>query len=131
MEQPELPEGVLAYQEYDVDLPDGARGCIAFTLDDLFASTHAAREIQRGGGKAFGIIAMRDIPDAPTGTVIWFLKDETVVLSIENGAHVTDRLNQIITRYLEKFFIELAPSFPWLAEELAGIGAVPDASRGS
>jgi hypothetical protein len=58
--EPELPKGVLAYREYEVDLPDGTRGAIALTLDDLYDANSIARDMQRRGAKAYGTIYLTE-----------------------------------------------------------------------
>jgi hypothetical protein len=125
MPPPELPEGVLAYQEYVIEMPGAPRGRIALTLDDPSSDSPVARDIRRRGGKAHGIVLMDGVPDAPDHAVLWVLWDAMVALDVPEGERVTDTVKRTAARYLMEFLTGLAPTMPWLADAMTSGGLMP------
>src|SRR5689334_9480864 len=70
----ELPDGALAYREYEVTSEHGT-GSIAFTLGENDVDTMPARFAKHAGAKAYGLVSILGFPEAPIHPVIWVQTD--------------------------------------------------------
>jgi len=110
-----FPGVALAYREYPVTLRNGSRGIIAFTLGDGHVETVAAQVARDRGAAAYGLVSMRDVPDAPQHPFVWMHDWKDLSLAVEGDCEISNELETIIFLYIAMFFEEMAPLAPHLS----------------
>jgi hypothetical protein len=112
----DLPDGALAYREYEVTTPSGESGSLALTLGDADADFMPARFAKHAGARAFGLVSILGFSDAPRYPVIWLQMESQIGVTVADGDDdLSPELRQIIARYLAVFFNDIAPVAPELA----------------
>src|SRR4051812_9391921 len=115
MSADDLPEGALAYREYEVN-SDGHSGSMAFTLGQPDADTMASRFAKHVGAYPYGLISILGLPGAPRFPVIWVQTAEQLGVTVaDEDLELTDRLKQLIARHITVFFNDVATIAPELA----------------
>jgi hypothetical protein len=109
----------MAYAEYEIPVPGGGTASVAFTLSRLEGDGMVAEVGRLKGAQACGMLSILDYPGAPRHPAIWMRTDgELTLLVAEEDGEIDAAVRQVIDRYIEAFFAEIAP----IAPELAGAG---------
>ena len=116
MNDDDLPDGVLAYREYEIAAPDGRTGSIGFTLGRADADSPAADFARQAQARAHGLVSILDYPGAPRHPAIWLQTEAQLGISVaDEDEELSDDLRQIVARYLAVFFNDIAAIAPELA----------------
>jgi hypothetical protein len=116
-----FPKGMKAYREYEVEMSDGAKVSLAFTLDDFNADTAAARLAHEHNALAFGLVSILKWPDAPEQPLVWMVDTTHLYLAAESGDQpISDELQDAVELYLRLFFIQMVPIAPELESSELG-----------
>ncbi|MDB5489934.1 MAG: hypothetical protein JWQ58_3649 [Reyranella sp.] len=108
--------GRLATREYDVTLPDGAQGRLAFALCDLLRDNALAQHARRRQAVAFGLLSFEGLPDAPSNALLWVRTRDGMEMTTANADdQPTGDLQRLVARYFIVFFDEVKDVVPELA----------------
>ncbi len=108
--------GRLATREYDVTLPDGTQGRLAFALCDLHGDNALAQHARRRQAAAFGLLSFAGLPDAPASTLLWVRTREGMEMTTANADdQPSGELQRLVARYFIVFFDEIKDLVPELA----------------
>ena len=117
-----VPEGTLAYREYEMRVPDGTRASAAFTLSDFSVDNVASELAKRANAVAFGWISILGWPGGPRMPIIWVQSRTRVGLCPSNsGDDIPSDLRPVLAHFIAIFFDDIAVE----AEELAGLKLAP------
>jgi hypothetical protein len=121
-----LPEGALAYREYQIVMPDGTRATVAVTLGDRIVPSISREFARRSGATFYGLIAVLDLPGAPEIPMVWTQrKTQTAIAAAAEGyAEMGKDLKLVVVRVLGMFFADIASIEPtlvghWSADKTA------------
>jgi hypothetical protein len=104
-----LPDGAIAYREYEVPMPDGSTASFAFTLGDMTADSVPAEFARRHGVVAYGLVSVVDVPDAPQFPLVWTQDRSQVALAVaEEDEDISEDLKERIARCMALFFTDIA-----------------------
>jgi len=116
MSDDDLPDGVLAYREYEIAAPDGGTASIAFTLGRADADTGTADFARQAEARAHGLVSVLHYPGAPRHPAIWLQTEAGLGISVaDEDGDLSDDLRQIVARCLAMFFNDIAAIAPELA----------------
>lgn len=108
--------GRLATREYDVALPDGTKGRLAFALCDLLRDNALAKHARRRQAVAFGLLSFEGLPDAPSNALLWVrTRDGMEMTTADADDQPTGDLQRLVARYFIVFFDEIKDMVPELA----------------
>ena len=108
--------GRLATREYEVTLPDGTQGRLAFALCDLAKDNALAQHARRRRAVAFGLLSFADLPDAPRNALLWVrTKDGMEMTTAEGDDQPVAELQRLVARHFIVFFDEIKDVVPELA----------------
>lgn len=108
--------GRLATREYDVPLPDGATGKLAFALCDLLKDNALAQHARRRQAVAFGLLSFEGLPDAPLNALLWVrTRDGMEMTTADADDQPSGDLQRLVARYFIVFFDEIKDVVPELA----------------
>lgn len=108
--------GRLATREYDVTLPDGTQGRLAFALCDLAKDNALARHARRRQAVAFGLLSFADLPGTPRNALLWVrTKDGMEMTTADGDDQPGGDLQRLVARYFIVFFDEVKDLVPELA----------------
>lgn len=108
--------GRLATREYDVTLPDGTKGKLAFALCDILRDNALAQHARRRQAVAFGLLSFAGLPDAPSNALLWVrTKDGMEMTTSDADDQPTGDLQRLVARYFIVFFDEIKDVVPELA----------------
>ena len=115
----ELPDGALAFREYEVPLAGGGIASIAFTLGQPNIETHAAQLVREVGAVAYGYVSILDHPHAPIHPVVWMRTPTDIAIAVsDDDADLDGDIKQLIAETIFVFFDEIADVAPELASHL-------------
>jgi hypothetical protein len=116
MEDYGLPDGAVAYREYEVPLAEGGNASMGFTLARRDADSIASDLARALHARAYGFVSILDYPAAPRHPVVWLQLPTQLALTVADGDEdLSEDLKQIIARYLIQFIRDIAPIAPELA----------------
>lgn len=108
--------GRLATREYDVTLPDGTQGRLAFALCDLAKDNALAQHARRRQAVAFGLLSFSGLPDAPRNALLWVrTKNGMEMTTAEGDDQPVAELQRLVARHFIVFFDEITDVVPELA----------------
>ncbi|MGQ3298663.1 hypothetical protein [Reyranella sp.] len=108
--------GRLATREYDVTLPDGTRGRLAFALCDLTRDNALAQHARRRKAVAFGLLSFAELPDAPRSALLWVrTRDGMEMTTADGDDQPAGDLQRLVARHFIVFFDEIKDLVPELA----------------
>jgi len=108
--------GRLATREYDVTLPDGDKGKLAFALCDLAKDNVLARHARKRDAVAFGLLSFEGFADAPVHPMLWVgTKDGMEMTTCDGDDQPGAELQRLVARYFIVFFDEIKDMVPELA----------------
>jgi hypothetical protein len=111
-----LPEGSIAYREYEVTMPDFSKANLGFTLGDKNADRLEARFAAKTGALAFGLVSVVGVPDAPQYPVVWTHNHTQLGITVaEEDKEMSKELKVVVARYIAVFFADIADVAPELA----------------
>jgi len=114
----DVPEGTLAYREYDLQAPDGTLASAAFTLSDLSVDNVASEFARRIDAVAFGLISVMGCPGGPRMPIVWVqLSTRVGLCPVDFDDVIPSDLQSVLARFIAIFFRDIAVE----AEELAGL----------
>ena len=109
----ELPEGSLAYRQYEVSLRGGAMLIAGVTLDNIDDDSPAAALARSHGATSHGLLVIVGIANAPQLPLVWMDGEQPgkvrIGLSVEDeGFDFTEELREAVGRVLATFLEEVA-----------------------
>ncbi|WIM09106.1 hypothetical protein [Enhydrobacter sp.] len=105
----DLPDGALAYRQYEVPMPDGSTASLAFTLGDMTADSVPANYARQHGVVAYGLVSVTDVPDPPRFPLVWTQDRTQIALAVaEEDKDIGDDLKETIGRCMALFFNDIA-----------------------
>jgi hypothetical protein len=108
--------GRLATREYDVTLPDGTKGTLAFALCDLAKDNALAQHARRRQAVAFGLLSFTELPEAPRNALLWVrTRDGMEMTTADGDDQPGGDLQRLVARYFIVFFDEVKDLVPELA----------------
>ena len=108
--------GRLATREYDVTLPDGATGKLAFALCDLLKDNALAQHARRRQAVAFGLLSFEGLTDAPLNALLWVrTRDGMEMTTADANDQPSGDLQRLVARYFIVFFDDIKDVVPELA----------------
>lgn len=108
--------GRLATREYDVKLPDGTQGKLAFALCDLAKDNALAQHARRRQAVAFGLLSFAALPDAPRNALLWVrTRDGMEMTTADGDDQPGGDLQRLVARHFILFFDEIKDLAPELA----------------
>lgn len=108
--------GRLATREYEVTLPDGTRGKLAFALCDLAKDNALAQHARRRQAVAYGLLSFAELPDAPRSALLWVRTKDGLEMTTADGDDQPDGdLQRLVARHFIVFFDEVKELAPELA----------------
>jgi hypothetical protein len=113
-----VPEGTLAYREYELQAPGGTLASAAFTLSDLSVDNVASEFAKRIDAVAFGLISVMGWPGGPRMPIVWVqLRTRVGLCPMDFDDLIPGDLRPVLARLIAIFFRDIAME----AEELAGL----------
>ena len=107
--------GRLATREYDVTLPDGTQGRLAFALCELSGDNALAQHARRRQAVAFGLLSFAELPDAPRNALLWVrTKDGMEMTTADGDDQPGGDLQRLVARHFIVFFHEIKDVEPEL-----------------
>lgn len=108
--------GRLATREYEVTLPDGTQGKLAFALCDLAKNNALAQHARRRQAVAYGLLSFAELPDAPRNALLWVRTKDGLEMTTADGDDQPDGdLQRLVARHFIVFFDEVKALAPELA----------------
>ena len=108
--------GRLATREYDVTLPDGTAGRLAFALCDAARDNALAQHARTRQAVAFGLLSFAGLPEAPRNALLWVrTKDGMEMTTAAGDDQPSGELQRLVARYFIVFFDEIKDVVPELA----------------
>ena len=108
--------GRLATREYEVSLPDGSKGKLAFALCDLAHENALARHARKREAVAFGLLGFEAMRGAPRHPLLWVRTREGMEMTTSDGDHQPDpELQRLVARHFIIFFADIKDVAPELA----------------
>lgn len=108
--------GRMATREYEVTLPDGTQGRLAFALCDIARDNALAQHARRRQAVAFGLLSFEGLPDAPRNTLLWVrTKDGMEMTTADGDDQPSGELQRVVARHFIVFFDEIKDVAPELA----------------
>lgn len=108
--------GRLATREYDVTLPDGTQGRLAFALCDITKNNALAHHARRRQAVAFGLLSFAELPAAPRNALLWVRTKEGMEMTTADGDdQPSGDLQRLVARHFIVFFDEVKDLAPELA----------------
>ncbi len=108
--------GRLATREYDVTLPDGTRGKLAFALCDPARDNALAQHARQRKAVAFGLLSFAELPGAPRNALLWVrTKDGMEMTTADGDDQPGGDLQRLVARHFIAFFDEVKDLVPELA----------------
>lgn len=106
-----------AGRDYEVSLPDGAKGKLGFALGDLALDNAFTRHARSLDAVGFGVISFQGIPEAPRRAMLWTqTPTDTVMTVADQDRQPSGELQRLIARYLVIYFADIAAIAPELGE---------------
>ena len=131
MSNDDLPDGVLAYREYEIAAPGGGTASIAFTLGRADADTAAADFARNAEARAHGLVSVLYYPGAPQHPAIWLQTEAGLGISVaDEDGDLSDDLRQVVARCLAMFFNDIA-AIGCIRASKTSRASAPGASRTS
>lgn len=108
--------GRLATREYDVTLPDGSKGKLAFALCDLARENALTRHARQRDAVGFGLVGFEGFAEAPRHPVLWVQTGTGLEMTLaDNDAQPGAQLQRLVGRYFLLFFEDIRAVAPALA----------------
>jgi hypothetical protein len=116
---------VVAVRDYGIVMPNGVVAMLSVAMCDPDDDDSVpARFAQMQGAHAYGLITVQGIEGAPSAPMIWVAISERIAVTIGEGEpDLTPALREVIQRYLEEYFKDIADLVP----ELGDFGSRPRA----
>lgn len=108
--------GRLATREYEVTLPAGEKGKLAFALCDLSRENALAGHARRRKAVAFGLLSFEGFAGAPLRPLLWVrTKDGMEMTGADGDDQPGPELQRLVARYFIVFFDEIKDVAPELS----------------
>ena len=108
--------GRLATREYDVTLPDGSKGKLAFALCDLAQENALARHARTRDAVGFGLVGFEGFGQGPRHPVLWVQTNTGMEMTLaDNDEQPGAQLQRLVGRYFILFFEDIKAVAPELA----------------
>ena len=108
--------GRLATREYDVMLPDGSKGKLAFALCDLSRENALARHARQREAVAFGLLGFEGLPEGPRHPLLWVrTRTGMEMTTSDSDDQPGAELQRLVARYFILFFDDIKDVVPELA----------------
>jgi hypothetical protein len=108
--------GRLATREYEVTLPDGSKGKLAFALCDLSRDNALARHARKRGAVAFGLLGFEGLPGGPRHPLLWVrTRDGMEMTTSDDDDQPGADLQRLVARHFIVFFADIGHLAPDLA----------------
>ncbi len=108
--------GRLATREYEVALPDGTKGKLAFALCDLSRENALARHAKKREAVGFGLLGFEGLPGAPRHPLLWVRTRSGMEMTTSDGDDQPDpELQRLVARQFIVFFADIKDIAPELA----------------
>jgi hypothetical protein len=109
----ELPDGAVAYQQYEVSMPSGATATVGVTLGDMEDDTDPAALARARGATSHGLVVLVGMVDAPQLPIVWMSGERPgqvrLGLSVlDQQCDLNDEIKDVIGRVLGTFLEEVA-----------------------
>jgi hypothetical protein len=108
--------GRLATREYEITLPDGTGGKLAFALCDLSRDNALARHARKRAAVGFGLLGFEGLPGAPRHPLLWVRTGSGMEMTTSDGDDQPDaELQRLVARHFIVFFADIKDVAPDLA----------------
>lgn len=108
--------GRLATREYDVTLPDGSKGKLAFALCDIAQENALARHARKRDAVGFGLVGFEGFAEGPRHPVLWVQTGTGLEMTLaDNDEQPGAQLQRLVGRYFILFFEDIKAVAPELA----------------
>ncbi len=108
--------GRLATREYEVTLPDGSKGRLAFALCDPARDNALARHARKRDAVGFGLLGFEGFVEGPRHPVLWVQTTAGMEMTLaDNDRQPGAQLQRLVGRYFILFFEEIRAVAPELA----------------
>ncbi len=108
--------GRLATREYEVTLPGGSTGKLAFALCDLARENALARHARKRAAVAFGLLGFEGLPGGPRHPLLWVRTREGMEMTTSDNDNQPDpELQRLVARHFIIFFADIKDVAPELA----------------
>jgi hypothetical protein len=108
--------GRLATREYEITLPDGTGGKLAFALCDLSRDKALARQARKRAAVGFGLLGFEGLPGAPRHPLLWVRTGSGMEMTTSDGDDQPDaELQRLVARHFIVFFADIKDVAPDLA----------------
>lgn len=106
----------LATRAYDVTLPDGSKGKLAFALCDLAQENALAQHARKRNAIAFGLLGFEGFAETPRHPLLWVRTTAGMEMTTSDGDDQPEPgLQRLVARYFIVFFDEIRDVVPELA----------------
>jgi hypothetical protein len=107
-----LPLGAVAYQKYQVTMPDRSVARIAITLGDMEADTNPAALAREEEATCHGLIVIRGLSDAPLFPMVWMRREGEAQVRLgmsvaDENCVLSEDLKPVIAYLLAKFLADV------------------------
>jgi hypothetical protein len=111
-------DGILAFREYRVPLPDSGRADFALALCDPSAEGSEPAELAKArNGRFYGLLTIRNVPDVPRQPIVWIvLKDEIVYVVAKDDPPLGPQVLPAMIECLRRFFKDVRDIAPDLEQ---------------
>ena len=108
--------GRLATREYEVTLPGGSKGKLAFALCDLAQENALARHARKRDAVGFGLVGFEGFVEGPCHPVLWVQTTTGLEMTLaDNDQQPGAQLQRLVGRYFILFFEDIKEVVPELA----------------
>ena len=106
----------LATREYEVTLPDGSKGKLAFALCDLAQENALARHARKRAAVGFGLVGFEGFAEGPRHPVLWVQTNTGMEMTLaDNDEQPGAQLQRLVGRHFILFFEDIKAVAPGLA----------------
>lgn len=108
--------GRLATREYDVTLPDGSKGKLAFALCDPAQENALARHARKRDAVGFGLVGFEGFAEGPRHPALWVQTNTGLEMTLaDHDEQPGAQLQRLVGRYFILFFEDIKAMAPGLA----------------
>jgi hypothetical protein len=108
--------GRVATREYDLTLPNGSKGRLAFALCDLAQENALARHARTRDAVGFGLVGFEGFAQGPRHPVLWVQTNTGLEMTLaDNDEQPGAELQRLVGRYFILFFEDIKDAAPALA----------------
>lgn len=111
-----IPDGAIAYREFELHLPGGQTLNVAFTLGQEDIRSTACDFARAVGAIAYGLVSVMEVPGESVLPLIWFCNGaEIAIAPADQGKIPTKEIRVIVAKLIYLFFADIAPVSPRIA----------------